>query len=109
MGQYPITEERGFAGGTIRFLHGAVSSRHTLQLGFIALTQTEAKSLRDHYRSQQGGFLAFALSAEAWAGHSSMTDLVPSTTLWRYVQPPEETHGSGGLVNMTIQIESCIT
>jgi hypothetical protein len=25
------------------------------------------------------------------------------------VQPPEETHGSGGLVNMTIQIESCIS
>jgi hypothetical protein len=108
LGVYPASEERGFGGGSVRFLHGATASGHTLQLGFTVLTNAEAKLLRDHYREQQGGFLPFALSTEAWAGHTSQTDLVPSTTLWVYAAQPDETHLGGGLFDVNVQLASVI-
>jgi hypothetical protein len=108
MGQFPVSEQRGFGGGSVRFLHGSTAGGHTLGLGFVLLTQAEAKLLRDHYRTQQGGFLPFGLSAAAWAGHSSATDLVPTTTNWVYAGPPEETHRNGGLVDVTVQLVSVI-
>lgn len=109
MGVYPVTEERGFGGGSIRFRHGTLASSHTLDLGFIALTQAQAKLLRDHYRTQNGGHVAFALSAQAWAGHTTFTDLVPATTQWRYAAAPEETHRVGGYVDVTISLLSVLT
>lgn len=105
-GVFPVTEHAGVAGAVTRFRHGAVSAAHVLNLNFQDLTQAEAKLIRDHYRGQQGGYLSFALSAEAWAGHASSTDLVPATTQWRYAQPPEETHKRGGWVDMTVQLEA---
>jgi hypothetical protein len=106
MGVFPVTEERGFGGGSIRFRHGSTAYSHSLELEFAALTQAQAKLLRDHYRTQQGGYRAFPLSSEAWAGHTSFTDLVPATTVWRYAAPPEEEHGNGGYVNVTLALIS---
>lgn len=108
MGTFPVSEERGFGGGSVRFLHGSISSAHSLDLSFVLLTDAEAKLLRDHYRSQQGGFLPFSLSSEAWAGHTSATDLVPTSTLWVYAGPPEETHRKGGLYDVTVKLASVI-
>lgn len=108
MGIYPVTTETGFGGGSIRFLHGSTSSGHTLELGFNNLTQTEAKLLRDHYRGQDGSHVAFNLSTEVWAGHTSMTDLVPATTLWRYAAIPQEVQKRGGYVDVTIPLISVI-
>lgn len=107
-GQYPVTNEEGFGGGSVRFKHGATSFSHTLTLGYGSITEAEAKLLRDHYRTQQGGFLAFDLSAEAWLGHTSFTDLVPATTQWRYNRPLQESHASGGLFDVTVELVSCI-
>jgi hypothetical protein len=107
-GAYPVSEESGFVGGAVRFRHGTTSFSHTLALGFTALTEAQAKLLRDHYRAQQGGYLSFPLSTEAWAGHTTFTDLVPATTLWRYAKPLDETHGSGGLFDVTAELLSCI-
>jgi hypothetical protein len=106
MGVFPVTEERGFGGGSIRFRHGSTAYGHNLELGFVALTQAQAKLLRDHYREQQGGYRSFPLSSEAWAGHTSFTDLVPANTAWRYAAPPEEEHSSGGYVNVSISMMS---
>ena len=107
MGVFPVTQER-LAAGDIRFLHGGTASGHTLELAFTWLTATEAALLRDHYRTQQGGQLPFSLSTEAWAGHTSQTDLVPASTLWIYANPPEETHHSGSLFDVSVQLESVI-
>jgi hypothetical protein len=106
MGVYPATEERGFGGGSVRFRHSSTPYGHNLELGFAALTQAEALLLRDHYRGQQGGYIAFPLSAEAWAGHSSFNDLVPSTTNWRYASQPQEEHLDGGYVNVQLSLIS---
>lgn len=105
-GIFPVTEQRGFGGGSVRFLHADVSSGLALDLGFELLTQAEAKLLRDHYRTQEGGFLPFALSTEVWAGHTNLATLAPTTTLWVYSDAPEESHRSGGLVDVTVQLLS---
>ena len=52
MGVFPVTEERGFGGGSIRFRHGDKAYGHNLELGFTALTAVQAKLIRDHYRNQ---------------------------------------------------------
>jgi hypothetical protein len=106
MGVFPVTEERGFGGGSIRFRHGSTAYGHTLDLTFTALTQADAKLLRDHYRTQQGGSISFALSSEAWAGHTSFTDLVPTTTVWRYASQPEETHVATDRIDVTVSLLS---
>lgn len=106
MGIFPVTEERGFGGGSIRFRHSNTPYGHTLELGFTALTQAQAKELRDHYRIQQGGLRSFPLSSQAWAGHTSFTDLVPLTTEWRYAAPPTETHRAVGYVDVNISLVS---
>lgn len=106
MGVYPVTEERGFGGGSVRFSHGTTSYGHTLELGYIALTAAEVKLLRDHYRTQQGGYISFPLSTEAWAGHTSTTDLVPANTYWRYASPMEELHKPGGYIDVSVQLLS---
>lgn len=106
MGVFPVTEERGFGGGSIRFRHGNTAYGHNLELGFTALTAAQAKLIRDHYRNQQGGYISFQLSGEAWAGHTSFVDLVPATTYWRYSAPPEETHMDGGYVDMSVALLS---
>ncbi len=108
MGIFPVTTETGFGGGSIRFLHGSTSSGHTLELGYSNLTQAEAKLIRDHYRGQQGGYLSFSLSTEAWAGHTSATDLVPTTTKWKYAAAPEESQKIGGYVDLTVSLVSVI-
>jgi len=106
MGVFPVTEEKGFGGGSIRFKHGNTSYGHVLDLGFLALTQAQAKLIRDHYRAQHGGHIPFALSTEVWAGHSSATSLVPSTMVWRYASPPEEVHDTRGFVDVSLSLIS---
>lgn len=104
-GDYPQTNEATTA-GSVRFLHGDTSSRHTLQLSYRNLSQAEARQIRNHYRGQNAGHQLFSLSTAAWAGHSSMTDLVPSSTFWRYAAQPEEISKNGGLVDVTVQLVS---
>jgi hypothetical protein len=106
MGVFPVTEERGFGGGSIRFRHGSTAYGHNLELGFTALTQAEAKLIRDHYRTQQGGYIGFPLSSQAWAGHTSFSDLVPTTTYWRYSSPINETHRGNGYVDVSVSLLS---
>lgn len=106
LGVFSITEEKGFGGGSVRFKHSNSNYGHELSLGFTALTQAQAKLIRDHYRGQQGGHIPFALSTEVWAGHSSMTTLVPTSMVWRYTAAPEEKHTTNGYVDLTLTLES---
>jgi hypothetical protein len=106
-GAYPATIEASSA-GDIRFLHDTTNSGHTLTLQFQRLTEAEVALIRTHYRTQDGGHRTFALSSQAWAGHTSQTDLVPSTTLWRYAAPPDETHSSAGFTDVSISLVSSI-
>ena len=103
-GRFPVTVASVLGSAPVRFRHGTIAAGHVLRLGFVHLTAAEASLIRTHYRVQRGSYLAFDLSTEAWRGHSSMTDLVPSTTLWRYASAPQETHASGGLYDVTVEL-----
>lgn len=107
MGVYPVTTE-GEVGGSVRFRHGTVAFGHTLDLSFPALTESEAALIRNHYRQQSGSYIPFPLSPEVWAGHTSMTDLVPATTYWKYADAPEENHNPRGIVDVIVKLRSAI-
>jgi hypothetical protein len=106
-GRYAVTTESTSA-GSVRFLHGPTSANHELQLGFINLTQAEARLIRNHYRLQNAGHEPFQLSALAWAGHSNFYDLIPVTTFWRYVTEPEEVQKNGGFIDVSVQLAAVI-
>lgn len=104
---YPVTHEAGFAGGGTRFMHEYAGSGQTLELEFQGLTLAELQLIRDHYRGQQGGLLAFALSDEAWAGNTSIPpDLGPWPVFWKYAAPLEEDAPRGGIGGVRVQLEA---
>ena len=106
-GDYQVTNETT-SSGSVRFLHGSASTGHPVRLGFINLTQAQARLIRNHYRGQNGGHIPFQLSALAWAGHANFNDLVPSTTRWRYASEPRETHKNGGFIDVTVELTAVI-
>lgn len=105
LGSLPVTVQN-YSSASVRFLHGNICVAFTLELGYNNLNQAEAKLIRDHYRLQDGPHKPFVLSAEAWAGHANQDDVFPAFTEWRYADAPEETHKSGGLVDVAVKLIS---
>jgi hypothetical protein len=105
-GVYPVTESPAFGAMPIRFLHGTTTQQRTLSITYGYLTNAEAVSLRDHYVGQQGSLVSFLLPSIIWQGHTSITDIAPTGTLWRYDGLPEEEQLSGGLFNVSIKLRS---
>jgi hypothetical protein len=103
-GLFPVTTERGFGGGSVRFLHGSRRYGIELELGYEYLSEAEAQTLRDHYRGQGGGSRSFMLPNAIWAGHSSPANIVPLGTTWVYAAQTEEVHLSGLLFNGSVQL-----
>ena len=106
LGNYAMTREDNLSGGAIKFLHSDYSHALGMTLEYQYLTQLEMRSIRDHYRSQDGTMVPFVLPDEIWAGHSSVTNLVPVGTCWRYQGPPVEDQLSGGLVNVSVPLRT---
>lgn len=104
-GRYPVSLQPLFAADPVRFSHGPRPFGYVLTLGYQYLTAAEAKLIRDHWRTQAGGFEPFMLSPEAMAGHG-LYALVPSVKRWRYLAPPQEQHLTGSLVNLTVELET---
>ena len=103
-GLFPITTERGFGGGSVRFRHGATRYGVNLELGYEYLEEAEAQEIRDHYRGQNGGHQSFMLPHLIWAGHSDPANIVPLGTAWIYAEQPEENHRSGLLFDVTVKL-----
>lgn len=108
MGVFPATEEQTPSSGAVRFRHGIIACGHNLELSFTALTENQAQLLRNHYREQQGGFISFSLSPEAWAGHTTFTDLVPTSTFWCYAAQLQEEHLATGHINVQVTLISVL-
>lgn len=105
LGVYPITTQAAWAADAVRFRHGRRSHSLQLTLGYSLLTAAEATLIRSHWRTQAGGIDPFLLSIEAMLGHGS-SDIVPAGTLWRYTSPPQESHRSGGLIDLTVELQT---
>jgi hypothetical protein len=103
-GLFPITTERGFGGGSVRFRHGSTRYGIQLELSYEFLSEAEAQALRDHYWGQDGGTRSFMLPNAIWAGHGSPANIVPLGTTWVYAAQTEEEHLSGLLFNGSVQL-----
>lgn len=105
LGVFPITPQPAWAADAVRFRHGRQSHSLQLTLGYSLLTAAEATLIRSHWRTQAGGIEPFLLSSQAMLGHGG-SDIVPGGTLWRYTSPPQESHRSGGLVDLTVELQT---
>ena len=106
LGTFPLTEQPSLSAGTVRFRHGTTATNFSLQLEYVYLSDAEAAEIRTHYQTQAGSYRAFLLPAIVWQGHSSTANIVPANTAWRYAEPLQEEHLSGGLVNLTVSLTS---
>lgn len=105
-GVYPITEQPTVSSSPIRFRHSTTARNHQLTISYENLTDAEAALIRTHYQGQGGGYRSFLLPSIIWQGHSAATNIVPSGTLWRYIEQPEEEHRKGGFVDVTVTLMS---
>ena len=106
LGAFPLTEQPSLSAGVVRFRHSVAATDYRLQLGYIYLSDAEATEIRTHFQSQGGTYRSFQLPSIIWKGHTFSGNVFPVGTRWRYADTPEETHQSGGLVNMTISLVS---
>lgn len=105
-GLLPLTEEFSPFVDNIRFRHSSTLQSYELALSYTALTDAQAKLIRDHYQGQAGGYRGFVLPPTVWKGHNFSADIVPYTGLWRYVATPEEEHLSIGRINVSVNLIS---
>jgi hypothetical protein len=105
-GLFPLTEQPSLSAGIVRFRHSDIPQNYQLTLGYTALTDAEASLIRQHFQGQGGGYRSFLLPAIIWKGHSFTGNIVPTGTLWRYIEAPTEEHRSGGYVNLTVTLGS---
>lgn len=90
-----------------RFLHGSQAVDVPITLEFVALTTSEATSIRDHYLGQKQ-HQPFAIPSALWRTHASLYDVVPVAQLYRYAEAPKEMPRSGGLVDVSVSLVSVL-
>ena len=100
-GAFPLTQVPS-AAGAVRFRHATIASDYQLTLGYQYLTESEARSIREHFAAQGGTHVSFTLPAIIWKGHANTMDLLQ----WRYAAAPEEEHFSAGYVNLQVSLVS---
>ncbi len=105
MGRYPIAAQPAFAAEPVRFLQAATSIGYQLKLGYAYLTAAEAKLIRDHWREQAGGLEPFLLSSQVMINHGG-PNIITATKRWRYIGAPQEQQLTGGLVNVSLELET---
>jgi hypothetical protein len=107
-GLFPLSIESTLGGDSVRFIHGTNRLAIQLELGYEVISEAEAQQLRDHFRGQEGGHRSFLLPSVIWAGHSNPANIVPIGTNWVYASQPEETHRSGRLFDVAVQLAAVI-
>jgi hypothetical protein len=104
LGDFSMSRAAGFGGGEVRFMHaGADPIGHDASLGYELISGAELTLIRDHYRGQDGSHLSFQLPAIIWQGHP-VGGILPTFGRWRYAGPPDETHRSGDLYDVTVSL-----
>jgi hypothetical protein len=91
LGQYPVKTYRALSGAVIRRSFGNRPFGHTLDLQFDNVPEATVNAIIDHYNTQGGGTLGFALPTTVFAGYSA--DLRnraqnPTGIEWLYAEPP---------------------
>lgn len=104
-GDYSQSTYEAVSGANVRFKYGTDRLTQRLSLGYQYLTETQMQLLLDHYETQQGTLIPFALSAEVWSGYTTIP--VPAVDYeWRYAKPIGVEIASPLRYNTTIELES---
>lgn len=105
MGLFPSTTEETSSDAV---LFSYSSNRYGIRLTLIydLLSQSDAQLLRSHYRGQQGATDPFLLPSVIWSGHSSPSNIAPTSTLWLWNSEPPEDHRSGLLFDVPVSLIS---
>lgn len=84
LGNFPQATYGGPSGINVRFLFNETKgAQHSLILGYIALVETQANLITDHYVGQQGSLIAFDLPSLVWSGYSAVP-VAASNYQWQY-------------------------
>lgn len=104
-GDFPQTTFVGVSGVDVRFKYGTARAQQILTLSYNLLTEAQAQLILDHYDTQQGELIEFALSSSVWAGYSTVP--VPAADYnWRYAGPPEVSIAAPLRYEVTVSLES---
>jgi hypothetical protein len=102
----PNSSEVATFAGPVRFRHSSRINKHTLQLVFQGLSQSQVNQLRQHYRESDGTHLYFEAPLAIWGGLS----VVNASSLYRYASTPDEDHqGTHYNVSISLKILDGIT
>lgn len=105
-GRFPVETYRTYAGRETRVRRGSLAHGHRLDLTFQALTPDDAKSIRDHYVTQQGNFASFSLPSVVWTGVSGYATLLESGYGWIYNGPPQINDESCGYQTVNVSLRA---
>lgn len=105
-GRFPVETYRTYAGRETRVRRGSLAHGHRLDLTFQALTPDDAKSIRDHYVTQQGNFASFSLPSVVWTGVSGYATLLESGYRWIYNGPPQVNDESCGYQTVSVSLRA---
>jgi hypothetical protein len=91
LGQFPVKTYRALSGAVLRRSFGNKAFGHTLDLQFDNVPESTVNAIIDHYTTQAGGTLGFALPSSVFAGYSGTLQgkvATPSGIEWLYAEPP---------------------
>ena len=86
LGGLNVTTEETAIGAPVLFRHSLRQSNYRLTLTYTNLVESEATLIRNHYLDNIGSHRRFTVPSSLWGS----TDVVPSTSLYRYAEKPEE-------------------
>ena len=107
LGQYPVKTYRAMSGVTLRRSFGSRPFGHTLDLQFDNVKEGTVNSIIDHYNTQGGGTLGFALPTAVFAGYSSTLQGNVRTATgieWLYAEPPSVSSVLGDISSVTVRL-----
>lgn len=91
-------------GVEVRFVHGTRVVGQRLTLVFENVTETEGKSITDHYASNGTTYGAFDLPAAVFAGMNSYNYTNEATNSWRYAGPPQVSYITPGYQTVSVEL-----
>lgn len=91
-------------GVEIRFVHGTRVVGQRLTLVFENVTETEGKSITDHYASNGTTYGVFDLPAAVFAGMNSYDYVNEANNAWRYASPPQVSYVTPGYQTVSVEL-----
>ena len=107
MGEYPTKVYRALSGKTVRRSFGNRPFGFSLELDYENVSESTVQAIINHYTTQQGQTIGFAMSDEVFAGLSATTiNLIkaPAETLWFYAEAPSIEAVYRNISNVTVKL-----